>query len=102
MANLLYFTPAVLGNVPRPSLFPTPALNYVKSVPAHLEQWVKCLDGPPGSVVIWSPDEARSHPAMYDGFRRVIERSYAFAARFGTIEVWRKKPAGPPDAAKPN
>jgi hypothetical protein len=92
VANLLYYTPAILGNVRRPSVFPTPALNWPKSVPSVLALYVRRLEEATDSVVIWSPKEpSPDHPQLFEAFRPIIERDYEFDTRFGEIEVWRRK-----------
>lgn len=51
------------------------------------------------SIVVWVPEEADSQPRLpLKGLTRVILDEYAPEARFGLIEVWRRKEA---DEAKP-
>ena len=95
VANLLYYTPAILGKVPRSSVFPTPALNFVRSDPSFLPLYLKRLEEVTDSIVVWSPEESRLNREIYSSFRAIIEKYYEPQARFGPIEVWRRKQPGP-------
>ncbi len=47
------------------------------------------------SIVVWAPKEDTGHPRLQlDRLKRVILEKYVPEARFGLIEVWRRKPAG--------
>ena len=95
VANLLYYTPAILGKVPRPSVFPTPALNFVRSDPSFLPLYLKRLEEATDSIVVWSPEESRLNREIYTSFQTIIEKYYEPQSRFGSIEVWRRKRPGP-------
>jgi hypothetical protein len=99
VANLLYYTPAILGKVPRSSVFPTPALNFVRSDPSFLPLYLKRLEEATDSIVVWSPEESRLNRELSNSFgtsfETVIEKYYEPQARFGSIEVWRRKQPSP-------
>jgi hypothetical protein len=100
VANLLYHTPAVLGIIRRPSVFPTPALNWPRSDPSFVPLYVKRLEEATDSVVIVSrEDETLDNPHFYDFFWPTIEKHYQFEVRFGELEVWRRKPSSANSAA---
>ncbi len=49
-------------------------------------------DAPPGSVAVWDPDRPSFHPNLaLPELTRVVRARYRFEARFGPIEVWRKR-----------
>jgi hypothetical protein len=52
------------------------------------------LEETPDAVVVWAPDESSYSAAFkFDQLTDVIKQLYEREARFGIIEVWRKKPA---------
>lgn len=103
VANVLKGDPAVLGMVDRPSALPAESLAWLRMVrPGDEGRFAEALRGAGDSVVVWSPGEVGPHPA----FRvvlltEVIEELYEPEARFGVIEVWRRRGsrgAGAPSA----
>jgi len=49
----------------------------------------------PDSVVVWVPAEEDAQPRLpLKQLTRVIRDEYEFEARFGRMEVWRRKPTG--------
>ncbi len=59
----------------------------------------------PDSVVVWSPGEPGPDPSFkIDRIESAIRRWYEPDARFGAIEIWRRKKAparGPELATRP-
>ena len=47
------------------------------------------------AFVVWIPGEFERYPPLYgvSDIAAAVRRSYTLLARFGEIEVWRKKPA---------
>jgi hypothetical protein len=59
------------------------------------------LLGAPDSVVVWEPRQDRVDPAMrLERVVAAIRRYFEPEARFGRVEVWRRKPAGSSPAAR--
>lgn len=94
IANALKAGPAIVSEVDRRSSFPSESVAWLWMVapedePAFVTSLQRAgLD----SVVVWSPGEAGPDPA----FRTLrvddaIRRLYALEARFGAIEVWRRR-----------
>jgi hypothetical protein len=48
------------------------------------------------SVVVWVPDEKPQPRMSLPKVVEVVRRAYQFETRFGTIEVWRRRPATSP------
>jgi hypothetical protein len=100
----------VNGVVNRLSPFPmdTPSLVWIrhhegKPIPLGTErEYIACLERTPSSVVLWEPSKplkgkhygARDgEPFEYRELAATIRRLYEPEARFGPIEVWRRRSA---------
>ena len=46
---------------------------------------------PDSSVVVWDPSTFEARQAEFSRLIETIRRFYQFEARFGAIEVWRRK-----------
>ena len=93
IANALKGDPAIVAEVGRPSAFPAEAITWLKMVEHEDEPvFADALDRATNSVVIWTPG---SFPPNADFRIPIIEaairRHYRFEARFGMIEVWRRR-----------
>lgn len=99
VASLLWG--AVNGPVGRLPVFPIPTAGGLIWLAMHRpgdeEAFVRALERTPDSVVVWVPEYQDSYPQLAGAVRRL----YEFEARFGKIEVWRRKrgAAGPPPAS---
>jgi hypothetical protein len=95
IANALSGLPAVTGPVARLPAFPGESLawfQYFKQSPELEASYLKALRDSPRSVVVWSPAEKDSRQAIIPGrMISFIESAYWPEARFGAIEVWRRK-----------
>ena len=93
IANVLKHDPAVTAPAARLPVFPSESLAWVRMVkPDDEESFVRALERATDSVVVWAPSEADngetpSIPLLFV----VIRRLYEPAAKFGLIEVWRRK-----------
>jgi hypothetical protein len=97
VANALKGDPAVVGILGRLSAFPTEGISWLwMANPGHEAHFAQALEGEPDSVVVWSPGEAGPDPSFkIELIESAIRRLYEPDARFGSIEVWRRKaPAG--------
>jgi hypothetical protein len=93
VANALKGNPAVTGAVGRLPVFPAESLAWIQIVkPDDEGRFVRALEDTSDSVVVWAPSEADDGktPRMPD-LIALIRRLYEPAARFGDIEVWRRK-----------
>lgn len=96
VANLLRNPPflAINGPVGRISPFPAESgILWLWQVNPDLEpQFVQALEHTPDSVVVWVSNEKSFAPQLaLPELVRTIERLYVREARFGRIEVWRRK-----------
>jgi hypothetical protein len=92
VANLLREPAAITGPAARPSVFPAESLVWLVMVrPDDLERFLSALEGASNSVVVWVPGELRS-AGKRRRFEPLVRRLYEPQARFGEIEVWRRKP----------
>ena len=96
VANALKGDPAIASEVDRPSAFPAESLAWLRMVdPRDEPAFVESLGRATDSVALWSPGEVGPDPSFHiDRIEAAIRRLYAFEARFGAIEVWRRR-AGP-------
>jgi hypothetical protein len=94
VANALKFVPAVTGPTARLPAFPAESVAWLRVVNAQDEEtFARRLRESPNSVVVWSPAE-KDLPLPISKLPLLtaeIERDYRFEARFGQIEVWRRK-----------
>jgi len=94
VANALLGAPAVTAMVDRPSAFPAESVAWLRMVrPADEPLFVEALAGAADSVVVWAPGEVGPGGeyrlgALADAIRRLCR----VEARFGAIEVWRRRP----------
>ena len=89
VANLLHAV-AVTGPTGRLSVFPAESATWLGVVaPEDEEMFAAALERAGDSVVVWDPSESRmrSRPRLLS----TVLREYEPQARFGTIEIWRKK-----------
>jgi hypothetical protein len=107
IANVLKEYPAVVGLMDRLPAFPAESITWLGMVnPSDQACFAKALEDQPDSLVVWSPGEAGPDPSFkIDLIESTIRRLYEHDARFGAIEVWRRKgsPAhGPSLATQPS
>jgi hypothetical protein len=98
VANVLCTFPFPPINGPAGRITALPAAGgivYLIQVDRGLEhRFVQALEETPDAVVVWAPDESSYSAAFkFDQLTDAVEQLYEREARFGIIEVWRKKPA---------
>jgi hypothetical protein len=97
VANGLLGAPAVTGPVGRLPAFPAESIAWLFMVaPEDEPAFARYLEGAEDSVVVWAPSEIGFNRRLQTrfeipGIEPVIRRYYQFEARFGAIEVWRRK-----------
>lgn len=93
VANALKGVPAVAGPTGHRSAFPAESIAWLYMVKHDDEAgFARALERTPDSVVVWAPsEEAVERNFTLELLRPVIVRDYEPAARFGVIEVWRRK-----------
>lgn len=92
VANCLAYMPAVCGPAGRLPAMPGESLAWFQyfAGDADLQRaYARRLAETPNSVVVWCPEEA---PAIPGPLLEVIRRGYEPSARFGRVEVWRRRP----------
>ena len=97
IANALKSVPAVTGPVGRLPAFPAESVAWTLIVHRDDEDaFAESLRSTPDSVAVWSPAEL-DDPGMprLQAIVDVIRELYEPRARFGRMEVWRRKPALP-------
>ena len=98
MANVLRGLLAVTGPVARLPTFPGESLawfQYFKDRTELEDAYLNALRRSPDSVVVWSPGEELARDSFLP--RRLIayiRSAYAPEARFGSIQVWRRRSPG--------
>lgn len=97
VANLLKGDPAIAGAIGRLSALPAESVAWLRLVrPEDQAEFAQHLEAETDSVVVWAPGEAGPDPSFrLDALEAVVRRHYQPAARFGTIEVWRRMEAKP-------
>jgi hypothetical protein len=89
-----YCFPALGGMTDRAPVFPTDqGLLWAWQLDRGYERvCVEALERTPDSVVVWAPDEVPAEPyfAMPE-MEAAVRRLYVPDARFGAIEVWRRR-----------
>jgi hypothetical protein len=109
VANALKAVPAINGPAGRLPVFPAESLAWLYMIrPDDVPRFAEALEEAGDSVVVWAPEEDRAFKEVkdfhIDSIEEVIRRRYEPipGARFGLIEVWRRKPGSPParDAAR--
>ncbi len=95
VANALLAAPAVCSVLDRPSAFPAESVAWLRMVrPADEPRFAEALKGAADAVVVWVPGEVFSESHYRLGvLAETVRRHYRPEARFGTIEVWRRRPA---------
>ncbi len=94
VANMVVQDPAIVSAVDRQSAFPAEGVTWLRMVRKSdaplFEQSLKDADD---SVVVWNPHTLPTEPSdqLYPLFQ-LVPRLYQFEARFGDLEVWRRKP----------
>jgi len=93
LANILKGDPAVTSPAARHSVFPAESMAWLRMLcPEQEGDFAKDLEQTPNSVVVWIPDEIGPDPEFkIDQLTAVVRRLYEPEARFGEIEVWRRK-----------
>jgi hypothetical protein len=93
IANALKGDPAVVGLLGGFSAFPAENISWLRMVNRNDEgRFAQALEHEPDSVVVWSPGEAGPDPTFTIAqIESTIRRHYEPDARFGVIEVWRRK-----------
>ena len=98
VANALKACPALAAPAARRTALPAESVEWLTLVaPADEPRFVAALEGATDSVVVWAPSESGKTRFDYRSdlapLRTAIRRLYAPQARFGAIEVWRRKTA---------
>ncbi|MGE3821429.1 MAG: hypothetical protein AB7I30_18625 [Isosphaeraceae bacterium] len=93
VANALRGDPAITAAVDRPSAFPAESIAWLRMVRHEDEgRFAEALRRSTDSVVVWSPGEVGPDPRFRaEILDQVIETLYEPEARFGAIEVWRRR-----------
>ena len=101
IANALRNDPAIVGCVGGLSAFPAESLAWLRMVNREDEpRFAAALEGESDSVVVWSPGERGPDPSLrIDRIESAIRHLYQPEARFGVIEVWRRKVVAVPAAS---
>ena len=93
VANLLKGDPAIVSMVDRQSALPAESIAWLRMV-RHTDDatFAASLENSHNSVVVWDPEGGGPDPNFSIQFlNAVVRREYQPAARFGVIEVWRRK-----------
>jgi hypothetical protein len=96
--------PAVNAPTGRLTAFPSPGgILWLRSAAPGLEDpFVEALARPRETVVVWAPSfPPRSESLFLERLEETIRRLYEPEARFGTMEVWRRRPAPPAERGVP-
>lgn len=99
VANVLQGVPALTGPTAHLPALPAESIAWLFMVQRDDEAaFATKLEETPDSVVVWSPRELGFNPRFGRSFdlpflEPVIRRHYEPDRQFGTIEVWRRKPA---------
>jgi hypothetical protein len=101
IANALKGFPALTGPLDRVSAFPAESVAWLILVNRDAEAaFSRSLEQSADSVVVWAPDDPtfdqyESIPKL-ELLQSTIRRLYEPEAKFGVIEVWRRKATAPP------
>ena len=95
IANLLKGDPAIVGMLDRGSALPAESVAWLRMVrPLDEGAFAGRLRESVDSVVVWDPDNAGPDPTFtLHELGKVVRELYQPVVRFGSIEVWRRKPA---------
>ena len=96
VANALRGDPAIVSEVDRRSAFPAESIAWLRMVnPGDEPAFAESLEKAGDSVVVWSPGEVGPDPLFQiPRVDEAIRRLYQPEARFGVIEVWRRRVDG--------
>jgi hypothetical protein len=99
VANLIHLVPAVNGPCARRTPLPAESLAWLAVRPHDEPAFARAIErAPEDSLVVWSPQPGRigdlyAHEKEVRRLAPLICRHFEPAARFGDIEVWRRKGA---------
>jgi len=95
VANALKGLPAVTGPSARLPALPAESVAWLRMVaPDDEAKFAQVLEATPDSVVAWVPSEEQTDPDFpLPILTATIRRLYEPDARFGLLEVWRRKPS---------
>jgi hypothetical protein len=93
VANALHEVPALTGPTGRLSVFPAESVAWLKMVRRQDEPaFALALEQADDAVVVWIPGEVGLNPSFrIPLIDRAIQLHYRFEARFGEIEIWRRR-----------
>jgi hypothetical protein len=97
VANLIHVVPALNGPAGRRTPLPAESLAWLAVRPEAESAFARAIEqAPRDSVVVWTPEMGQFvdlyvHYPQVRRLEPVIRRYYEPAARFGDIEVWRRK-----------
>ena len=100
IANVLRDCPALTGPAARLPVFPAESIAWLAVRPGDGAEFFTSLeDAGEDSLVVWAPAEEELDPclrlaAAVRQLAPAVRRHYEPMARFGEIEVWRRKGAG--------
>jgi hypothetical protein len=99
VANMLRHVPAIASSTGRLSAFPAESVAWLRMVvEADEPKFLEALKAAPDAVVVWAPVEKHmkafgTHLSLLTPY---VEQNYECEARFGILEVWRRKPGDAP------
>jgi hypothetical protein len=95
VANALKYVPAVAGPTGRLSAFPAESIAWLTVVrPEDEGRFIAALRRAPDALVVWSPGEtAINGIPRLERLDAAIQAEFEPDQRFGSIEVWRRKPS---------
>ena len=93
VANLVKGDPAIVSMIDRRSVFPAESVTWLRMVdPGDEPAFVGALERAEDTVVVWSPGDPGVDPEFRtDRLDAAIRRLYRFEAKFGAVEVWRRR-----------
>ena len=107
VANLLHVVPALNGPSGRVTPLPAESLAWLGVKPDDEAAFGRALErAPAGTLVVWTPEKGRfldfwSHFPQVLRLAPIIRRDYEPEARFGDVEVWKRKADGNRDRSPP-
>jgi hypothetical protein len=106
IANILRDGPALTGPAARLPAFPAESIAWLAVRPGDEPDFLAALENAgEETLVVWAPAEEKLDPglrlaAAVRHLAPAVRRHYEPLARFGEIEVWRRKGAGGPAHAE--
>jgi hypothetical protein len=97
VANLLHVVPALNGSSGRPTPLPAESLAWLGVKPDDEPAFARALErAPANTLVVWTPEKGEfadhwSHFPEVERLAPLIRRDYEPIARFGDVQVWRRK-----------